>query len=143
VRTVVKGIAAKKDPSRIVCYRHVAVKPRFECFGDDWYLVVEPTYHFTYDGYKTSGFREEYLSGLKRIEGHQAIYNNLRFWVYALSRQDLFSNRAESLRFGPSIKFQADFGIPDEDWLRKLEADETEVLEVDSEEIQPDLFDED
>ncbi|MEY2501685.1 MAG: hypothetical protein QOI07_2019 [Verrucomicrobiota bacterium] len=127
----------------MVCYRHVAVKPRFDCFGGVWYLVIEPTYHFTYDGHKPSGFREEYLSGLKRIEGHQAIYNNLRFWIHALSRQDLFSDRAESLRFGSSVKFEADFGIPDEDWLRKLEPEDTDISEVDAEEAQTDLFDED
>ncbi len=143
VRSVVKGIASKKEPSRMVCYRHLAVKPRFDRFGGEWFLLIEPTYHFTYDGYKPSGFREEYLSGLKRLEGHQAIYNNLRFWVDALTRRDLFSRDGESLGFGPSVKLQADFGIPDEDWLRKLDPNDVDAFEGDAAGVQQELFNED
>jgi len=129
VRFVVKGVPAKAEPSRMVCYRHVALRPRFDRFGDRWHLVVDPTYHFTSDGEIPSGYREEYLSGIKRLEKHQAVSNNLRFWVDFLTRQDLFSKPNESLAFGTSLKFQADFGIPETEWLTKADRDTEDVTD--------------
>ena len=129
-RFVVKGIPAKKEPTRMVCYRHLACKPRFDRFGDQWYLVIETTYHFTLDGHQPSGYREEYLSGIKRLEGNQAVTNNQRFWVDALTRHDLFSRRSEMIEFGSPVKFEVDFGIPDEDWMNKIDPDEAAGLPV-------------
>jgi len=129
-RYVVKAIRAKKDPTRIVCYRHQAFRPRFDRFGSSWYLVVEPTYHFTRDGEMPSGYREEYLSGLKRIEKNQAVSNNVRFWESFLTRQDLFVKPNESLVFSRALRFDADFGISEEAWLAKADSEETERLAV-------------
>lgn len=127
-RFVVKAVHAKKDPARIVCYRHQAMQPRFDRFGSAWHLVVEPTYHFTRDGEIPSGYREEYLSGLKRIEKNQAVSNNVRFWEAFLTRQDLFSKQGESLAFGRALKFDAEFGIPEEAWYAKADSDEVARL---------------
>lgn len=127
-RHVVKAVHAQKDPTRIVCYRHQAVRPRFDRFGAKWYLVVEPTYHFTRDGEMPSGYREEYLSGLKRIEKNQAVSNNVRFWEAFLTRKDLFTKPSESLVFERALKFDADFGIPEEAWLAKADTEEAERL---------------
>lgn len=129
-RYVVKAIRAKKDQTRIVCYRHQAFRSRFDRFGSSWYLVVEPTYHFTSDGQRPSGYREEYLSGLKRIEKNQAVANNVRFWEAFLTRQDLFTKPNESLGFSRVLRFGADFGIAEEAWLAKADTEETDRLFV-------------
>lgn len=132
-RTVVQKVIAKKEPSRIVCYRHHALIPSFDRFGGSWYLLVEPTYHFTADGEKPSRYRETYLSGLKRLEKHQAVSNNVRFWSHYLTHRDLFDRRRELIAFGTAEHFSLDSGIPDADWLRNADADEREGLGVDNE----------
>ncbi len=129
-RTVVQKVTAKKDPARIVCYRHHAFMPSFARFADRWYLVVEPTYHFTADGERPSRFRESYLSGLKRLEKHQAVSNNLRFWSYFLTNRELFETRRELIAFSTAEQFSLDLGIPDADWLTNADADEREGLGV-------------
>jgi hypothetical protein len=132
-RTVVQKITAKKDPNRVICYRHHAFIPSFARFGGRWYLVVEPTYHFTADGEKPSRFRESYLSGLKRLEKHQAVLNNLRFWSYFLTNRELFDTRRELIAFATAEQFSLDLGIPDSDWLTSADADERERLGVEKE----------
>jgi hypothetical protein len=123
-RSVVKAIHAQKDPERVVCYRHQALQPRFDRFANQWYLVLEPTYHFTRDGEIPSGYREEYLSGLKRIEKNQAVSNNVRFWEAFLTRKDLFTKPSESLAFGQVLRFETQFGIPEEAWYAKADTEE-------------------
>lgn len=139
-RYVVKAIHAKSDETRIVCYRHQAVRPRFDRFGTKWYLVVEPTYHFTRDGEIPSGYREEYLSGLKRIEKNQAVANNVRFWEAFLVRQDLFMKQNESLAFDRAVRFDAEFGIPEDSWLAKADAEEAERFVVSDADAQLSLL---
>lgn len=139
-RYVVKAIRAKKDQARIVCYRHQAFRPRFDRFGNSWHLVVEPTYHFTRDGEMPSGYREEYLSGLKRIEKNQAVSNNVRFWEAFLTRQDLFARRNESLAFGRALRFGAEFGIPEEAWLARADVEEAERLAASDVDVQLSLL---
>jgi len=132
-RTVVQKVTAKKEPTRIVCYRHHAFIPSFARFGDRWYLIVEPTYHFTADGERPSRYRESYLSGLKRLEKHQAVSNNLRFWSHYLTYRELFDTRRELIAFTTAEQFSLDSGIPDAEWLRNADADEREHLGVDKE----------
>ena len=127
-------VTAKKEPTRIVCNRHHASIPPFARFRRPWYLVVEPTYHFTADGEKPSRYRESYLSGLKRLEKHQAVSNNFSVLV-ALSHvsRALFDTRRELIAFATAEHFSLDSGIPDADWLRNADADEREHLGVDKE----------
>jgi hypothetical protein len=135
-RFVVKAIHAQKEPERVVCYRHQAMQPRFDRFAGKWHLVIEPTYHFTRDGEIPSGYREEYLSGLKRIEKNQAVSNNVRFWEAFLTRQDLFLKRSESLAFDRVLRFETDFGIPEEAWYAKADTEEIERLSVTDVDVQ-------
>ncbi len=127
-RSVVKAIYSKKEPTRVVCYRHHAMQPRFDRFAGEWHLIIDPTYHFTRDGEIPSGYREEYLSGLKRIEKNQAVSNNVRFWEAFLTRQDLFTNTSESLVFNRALRFNTEFGIPEDAWYAKADSEEIERL---------------
>ena len=127
-RRVIQRIMAKSDPERTICYRHHGLIPNFEQYGGKWFLVVEPTYHFTLDGYREYPLRAEYLSGIKRIEKHQAVSNNTRFWAHVLTYSDLFDQRKELLNFGSQLEFLCDDGIADEAWLSQADEDERERL---------------
>lgn len=127
-RTVVQKIPSKKDPTKIVCYRHHAIIPHFLCFGGRWFLTVEPTYHFTTNGKEPYPLREDYLSGMKRLEKHQAVHNNVRFWAYWLTHQDLIEPRKENLVFAAPESFTSEYGIIDSDWLAKADDEERDNL---------------
>ncbi len=127
-RTVVQKVTSKKDPSKIICYRHHAIVPQFLRFGKRWFLTIEPTYHFTTKGKESHPLREDYIAGLKRLEKHQAVHNNIRFWAYWLTHQDLINPRKENLVFSPAEAFGAEYGIIDSDWLSKADDEEKENL---------------
>lgn len=137
-RTVFGAHYGKKDPTRIIYYRHLAFVPQFVRFSGEWYLEITPTYHFTSDGKKPSPYRESYLSGIKRIEKHVAVRGNLEFWANFLTAEDLFSTPS-FLRFADLIEFKTDFGIREQDWLSKADDEEKERL-GESEEFQTHLF---
>ncbi|ALA60122.1 DUF4365 domain-containing protein [Nitrospira moscoviensis] len=130
-RTVVQTLYAKTDPSRVLCYRHTGFISRFLKLGQNWHLVVEPTYHFTVDGQKEYALREEYLSGIKRFEKHQAVSNNIKFWAHFLSYSDLFQGGSDLLAFGPALEYQCPDGIVDSDWLSHADDEEKEILGAD------------
>jgi hypothetical protein len=127
-RKVVQKVVAKKDPARILCYRHHGIIPHFERLGGKYHLIVEPSYHFTTDGSHEYALREEYLAGIKRLERHLAVRNNVRFWADVLTRRDLFEEHQDLLTFGAPLQFPSEFGIPDADWLTNADADERERI---------------
>lgn len=127
-RMVVQKVESKTEPARILCYRHHAVVPHFYRFGGRWYLSIEPTYHFTRDGKEPYALREDYVAGMKKLEKHQAVKNNVRFWTHWLTNQDLLNPRKENLVFGTPEAFAADYGINDVEWLSKADSEEKESL---------------
>ena len=138
-RTVFRAYYGKKDPTRIVYYRHLGFEPKFLRFGTTWFLEVTPTYHFTSDGYKVSNYAESYLAGIKRIEKHSAVHADIRFWGYVLTDRGLFTRGVEFLRISDPMTFQADFGIPEIDWLNRADEEEKERLQ-EGDESQIPLF---
>ena len=137
-RTVFGPHFSKKDPSRVSYYRHLAFVPRFVRFGGQWYLEITPTYHFTSDGKKPSRYRDSTLSGIKRIEKHAAVRMNVQFWGSFIAERDLFAP-AGFLTFASLVEFQTEFGIPEEDWLSKADAEEKERI-TEPAEVQTLLF---
>lgn len=125
-RTVFGPHFGKKDPSRIIYYRHLAFIPYFLRFGGQWYLEITPSYHFTSDGKVPSKFRESYLAGIKRIEKHESVRGNLEFWASFLTEQDLFSN-SPLLTFAEPMSFTTDFGIAEKDWLTRVDEEEEQI----------------
>jgi hypothetical protein len=73
---------------------------------------------------------------LKRIEKNQAVSNNVRFWEAFLTRQDLFSKQGEALAFGRALRFDAEFGIPEEAWYAKADSDEVARLSTTDVDVQ-------
>lgn len=98
-KTVISEIRNKKE-GHLISFRHLAFHPAFELINDDWYLIINSSWSFTNPGGKyASKFEENYLSGIKRLENNQTIFNFFRFWSYYLRYKDLFSKENPILKF--------------------------------------------
>ncbi len=125
-RIVFQGYPSKRDPSKIAYYRHSALDARFLPLDARWFLQLMPTYHYTSDGYAHHPFREQYLSGIKRLEHNAAILGQLTMWADLLIHRStgLF---ASPLRFGPLVTLSAPVGVPDAVWLSAEDSSEPEL----------------
>ena len=125
-REVFKQYSKKSDPSQRAYCRHSAFEGQFLRLGDEWYLEITPTYHFTSDGYKRDKFREERLQGIKRLDRNPAVLGQLRMWAVYLSRpQDLLSSNYPFLRFGQLATVDINASLPDDVWYKSEEKDKS------------------
>lgn len=107
----------KETRTRIVYYRHTAVEYQFLLLDDGWFIALNPTYHYTRDGRKPSRFAADYLKGIKKLEGHEAVGRSVRFWAdYFRGEQGLFAEPDHRLRFGLLANVDVDHGIDDRSW---------------------------
>lgn len=96
------------EPERVAYVRHHAFHPKFERIGNDWYLIIEPTYFFTYDGFRWHQRPEALLTGKKKLETNAAIWGQILMWQHLLCQSeepkvsDLFSENDRSEN-GPLI----------------------------------------
>lgn len=98
-------------------FRHAAFRGQFRILDGIWYLEITPTYRFTSDGYTLDRFHEDWLKGIKRIEGNRAVLSSVLFWAYYLRpRAGLFPT-SPLLRFGDLVALPCSVGIADEAWL--------------------------
>jgi Domain of unknown function (DUF4365) len=136
-RTVFAAYKSKKDPTRVMYYRHLGFDARFHRFAGQWYLEITPTYHFTTDGRKEHPFASDLNSGIKRIEKNAAVYAHIRFWSYVLTESDLFSaSRSPSfITLVQPRDFDVDFGIPEREWIARADIEEKNRLGA----AEPDL----
>lgn len=125
-REVFKQYSKKGDPSQRAYCRHSAFEGQFLRLGDEWYLEITPTYHFTSDGYRKDKFREERLQGIKRLDRNPAVLGQLRMWAVYLSRpQDLLSVNYPFLRFGQLATVDINASLPDDVWYKSEETDKS------------------
>jgi nucleoside phosphorylase len=104
-------------------YRHHAFHPDFYRFDNQWYLEINPTYHYTNDGYKTYRYYEKEISGIKRQENNEAVFRQVLFWSEVLrddesnflQQQDKYPH----LKFGDLLKYSFPYGIHDDEWKKK------------------------
>ena len=94
--------------------------------GDEWYLEITPTYHFTSDGYKEDMFRAERLKGIKRLERNPAVLGQLLMWADYLRKpiQSLFSSEYSFLSFGELATVDTSTSLPDDVWYHAEESGE-------------------
>ena len=91
-----------KNEGHIICFRNLAFRSSFLNISDDWFLVLNPTWSFTNPGgYHTSRFESAYMSGLKRMENNNAVFNYFRFFGYYFSYVDLFTVEYPYLTISP------------------------------------------
>jgi hypothetical protein len=126
-RKVVKAYTreGEKMPSY---YRHDAFHPNFIRIDGDWYLGIEPTYHFTSDGYHEFPYAADRMSGIKRLETNQSVRGHIGMWTAFLVRQpDLL--RRDPLIFSALPGLALPFGVPDDMWRQNEDDDEKKRIE--------------
>jgi hypothetical protein len=81
---VVSVYANKKNPKGLGYVRHHAASFRFERLADEWFLVVDPTFYFTTDGFQPHRYPEALLAGKKRLERNAAVRGQVMMWQHLL-----------------------------------------------------------
>ena len=138
-RVVFKQYSKKGDPGQKTYCRHSAFRGHFLRLGDEWYLEITPTYHFTSDGYSRHKFCAKLLQGIKRVERNPDVLGQLLMWANYLSQSTLFSSEYPFLRFGQLATVDITTSLPDDLWYNSEEEDEVKNLEETDNQLE--LFD--
>jgi hypothetical protein len=77
---VVSYYPNKKYPEKPGYVRHHAATFRFERFGDEWFVIIDPTFYFTRNGFVPHLFPAALLSGKKRLERNAAVRGQVIMW---------------------------------------------------------------
>jgi len=120
---VVNVAENKTDKSRIDFVRHHAFIPRFERLYDQWYLVVNPTYFFTTNGFVPHSFPAALLAGKKRLDNSASLRGQVVMWHRFLSQPErealnLFSEKSSDsrLKFGEPPTIALATRVPEDVW---------------------------
>jgi hypothetical protein len=119
----------------IAYYRHSAFYAQFRRYSGEWRLQIDPTYHFTSDGYRQHPLYELYLKGIKRLEKNATVLGQVVMWAALLRGREEHDESlfAESpyrhLNFGRLVALELGVGIDDAAWLPNEQA--TTAQEVD------------
>lgn len=125
---VVNVAMSDKDETRVSFVRHHAFSPRFELMGDQWYLIITPTYHFTTNGFTPHPHPAGLLAGKKRLDKSAALRGQVIMWHRFLTEADRADERAAGglfgtvveaeprLRFGELPSVQLETRVPEDSW---------------------------
>ncbi|AVA23958.1 DUF4365 domain-containing protein [Rhizobium sp. NXC24] len=123
-RAVVTQHGRKLDGTGAAYVRHAAFFPRFLEIDGEWYLAVDPTYHFTRDGLIEYEYGAERLTTIKMFETNSNVRGHLRVWRALLTEQgDLLHYEYPYLSFDPVEPLSHEFGVPDELWGSREDSD--------------------
>ena len=136
----VVSVHRNKTKGHIAYYKHMALRWQFHLVDDEWYIDLNPDYHYTRDGMNESRKASDLRAGLKRIEKHEAVRGQLEFWAHHLRPEveSLLGVTARMLTFGPLITLAVDYGINDSAWWADRSASRPQPPSTDRE---PNLFD--
>src|SRR5262249_11548793 len=81
---VVSAYPNKQNPEGKGYVRHHAATFRFERLADEWFIVVDPTFYFTSDGFRPHRYPEALLAGKKRLERNAAVRGQVVMWQHLL-----------------------------------------------------------
>lgn len=122
-RTVCERKMKLNNINEVLHYKHLAFSTEYKRFADQWYLLINPDWFFSHDGYRRSYYHEKNVSGLKRQENNKAVSNHFRFIVYYIQQEQdttlIFSDRKNFLSFGNVVSFQDSPYLNDQEWLPK------------------------
>lgn len=125
---VVNVTMSDKDDTRVSFVRHHAFEPRFERIGDQWYLIITPSYYFTTNGFAPHPHPAALLAGKKRMDKSSALRGQVIMWHRFLTEADraaehdacgLFGTDKTAeprLRFGEPPAVQLDTRVPEDGW---------------------------
>ena len=115
-KTVIFEMISKKD-QHIICFRNLAFRSSFFNLSNNWFLVLNPTWSFTNPGgYCQSRFEPAYMSGIKRIENNNSVFNYFRFFGYYLTHSDLFSIYYPYLTIRPPVSISLSPSLDEKTW---------------------------
>lgn len=113
----------KSDKSRVEFVRHHAFVPRFERLFDQWYLVVNPTYFFTTNGFIPHSYPGALLAGKKRLDNSASLRGQVVMWHRFLTQpqrdaNNLFAEVSSSpiLKFGEPPTVALATRVPEDVW---------------------------
>lgn len=139
-RIVFQAYKKKSDPDEIAYYKHFAFEGKFCYYDESWYLEITPTQHYTHDGETPYRYREDQLSGIKRLERNQHVLGQIVMWAYFLTKPPtMFEPPYNFLQFGELLTFEVNVGIDDDMWLPR-ESDDEDIAAIDEDMIQGRLF---
>ena len=123
---VVSVYRNRKNPDSRGYVRHHAARFRFERLHDEWFIVIDPTFYFTRDGFQPHRCSETLLSGKKRLERNAAVRGQVIMWQHLLvssaeTRGDMWTASqpdAPRLRFEPLPVLQLSRAVPESSWNR-------------------------
>jgi hypothetical protein len=105
--------------------RHHAATFRFERLGDEWFVVIDPTFFFTNDGFAPHRYPGALLAGKKRLERNAAVRGQVIMWQHLLveSREEdglLFATSKERpvLAFETLPIIDLPSAVPEASWMR-------------------------
>ncbi|HZG09103.1 MAG TPA: DUF4365 domain-containing protein [Allosphingosinicella sp.] len=125
---VVMVAMSDREEGGVSFVRHHAFAPRFERLGDQWYLVISPTYYFTTNGFMPHPYPSALLAGKKRLDKSAAIRGQVIMWHRYLTKADRDAERAAvglfgiqttpepRLRFGEPPTVQLETRVPEDGW---------------------------
>ncbi len=106
--------------------RHHAARFRFEQLHEEWFIVIDPTFYFTRDGFQPHRYPATLLSGKKRLERNAAVRGQVIMWQHLLvssaeAQDDLWTASepdAPRLRFERLPVLQLSRAVPESSWNR-------------------------
>lgn len=134
---VVNVAISKTDKSRVEFVRHHAFEPRFERLFDQWYLVVNPTYFFTANGFIPHSYPGALLAGKKRLDNSSSLRGQVIMWHRFLTQSErdaksLFAEVSSTPRliFGEPPTVTLSTRVPEDVWgSPKKASSETESMQ--------------
>lgn len=75
---------SKRNAEKVAYYRHSAFSGHFVSHEGTWFLEIEPTYRFTFDGKRGDRYGAERLTGIKRLERNPSVLGQIHMWVSVL-----------------------------------------------------------
>ncbi len=132
-RRVVGRYGKKKDKAQTSYYRHSGFWGRFVRYDAEWFLEVNPTYHFTIDGVKPSKFQGDLLKKIKEIENNAAVFGQFVMWQNFLTnagKSDLVRPAYPFLSLEAVPSFALDVGVPDDLWISREEHTTSPLFEA-------------
>jgi len=135
-RVVFDRVMKDNKPEEILRCRHFAFRTQYKIFGGKWYLLIEPDWFFSYDGYRRSAFGSENIAWLKRRENNSHVFNHLRFIVHFLKHDKpsgLFVERYPYpfLSFGELYSLGSAPALDDKDWNPPRTVEEKDSSQMD------------
>lgn len=121
---VVNVAMSKKEEDRVDFVRHHAFVPRFERLGAQWFLIVNPDYYFTTNGFIPHSYPAALLAGKKRMDNSASLRGQVVMWQRFLTGADrvadsLFGETISAeprLRFGAPPAVQLRTRVPEDVW---------------------------